>query len=297
MLKNRLLVGCSLGFVALLSLFWPGVPGAVLFYLLAVSFLAFALLEYGTLTAAAGWPGHPIPSAVAGAFLVTGLLASSTVPVGEAVGALAWLPLEVMLLALYLVVLAVLACREDDLARGLRRFAVAAVGMGVVYGLLSFIPKLYFIRGIEPEGRFLLLYLIAGTKAADIGAYAVGSATAKRPEGNHKMTPRLSPKKSWEGLLGGVGASVLCTVVLTTLMGSLLTLDGVRVLGYGSALFWGVAFALLGLLGDLFESALKRVASVKDSGQLPGFGGILDLVDSLVFVAPVFYAAIHFRIL
>jgi phosphatidate cytidylyltransferase len=102
--------------------------------------------------------------------------------------------------------------------------------------------------------------------------------------------PSISPKKSWEGFVGGLAASLLVAWLLVGVWGDRFTYGGVPVLGRGSALFWGFFCAVLGLWGDVAESALKRAAQAKNSGIVPGFGGVLDLLDSLVLVAPFFYA-------
>ena len=120
-----------------------------------------------------------------------------------------------------------------------------------------------------------LLAFLAAAKLGDAGAYFVG-----RFWGRRRLAPRTSPNKTVEGSLGGLAASAGCCVATATLFG----LD--RGLPYW-ALF-GLVVGVLSQLGDLIESALKRSAGAKDSGQLfPTFGGVLDLVDSPLFSAPV----------
>ncbi|MBT7301569.1 MAG: phosphatidate cytidylyltransferase [Victivallales bacterium] len=117
--------------------------------------------------------------------------------------------------------------------------------------------------------------------------------TAKLPGGNHKLCPRLSPKKSWEGLFGGVIASLACAFGLLHLWPESMTLHGVQVVNWAVALAFGLLAPVLGLLGDVAESGFKRASGFKDSGRLPGLGGVLDILDSLIPVAPLFYACIH----
>jgi phosphatidate cytidylyltransferase len=115
-------------------------------------------------------------------------------------------------------------------------------------------------------------------KVGDIGAFFTG-----RFLGRHKMTPRLSPKKTWEGLAGGLAAAALLAVLLNRLLTPVLTNDW-RAAGFG------LAVGLAGVLGDLAESLVKRDRGRKDASQaLPGFGGVLDVVDSILFAAPVSY--------
>ncbi len=116
---------------------------------------------------------------------------------------------------------------------------------------------------------------VGGTWSADTGAHMIGSQM-----GRHKITPSLSPKKSWEGLLGGV---VLGSLV-NTIAAALLRLP----LIHGAAL--GLIGATFGLLGDLSISMIKRQVGVKDSGKIiPGHGGVLDRLDSLLFSVIVGY--------
>ncbi len=133
------------------------------------------------------------------------------------------------------------------------------------------------VEGMENAGRNWLLFTLAGTSASDTGAYAVG-----RLLGRHKMTPALSPNKTWEGAAGGFAASVLAMVAA----GILFDL-GVE--------FWqhavvALVVAVVAQLGDLFESLLKRQADLKDSGSImPGHGGLLDRIDSILFALPAVY--------
>jgi phosphatidate cytidylyltransferase len=115
-------------------------------------------------------------------------------------------------------------------------------------------------------------------KCGDIGAYFTGRAL-----GRHRMAPTLSPKKTWEGVAGGVTASVLAAVGIDRL-------GPVVRGGWPSAAGLGAALGIVGIFGDLAESLIKRDAQQKDASQrVPGFGGILDVVDSVVFAAPVAY--------
>ena len=157
--------------------------------------------------------------------------------------------------------------------------SVTLFGLIYVAWLGNFITRVNFVN---PQGRYFVMFLVVVTKFTDIGAYLVGSTL-----GRHKMIPRISPKKTWEGTVGGVvaalGGSLLCMVLLETpLTEAGMTLRHAAVLG----LLLGVA----AVIGDLAESLIKREAGVKDSSTvLPGHGGALDLVDSLLFTAPLLY--------
>lgn len=116
-------------------------------------------------------------------------------------------------------------------------------------------------------------------KLCDIGAYFTG-----RLLGRHKMTPLLSPKKTWEGALGGLTTAALGTIALDRWGWPLLNRD-LRL-----EIAFGLTVGLAGMLGDLAESLLKRDCAKKDaSNSVPGFGGVLDVVDSIIFAAPVAY--------
>jgi phosphatidate cytidylyltransferase len=152
------------------------------------------------------------------------------------------------------------------------------------------------------RGSFLLLYLLIVVWAGDIFAYFVGASI-----GRHRMSPRVSPKKTWEGAVASLLASVAAGVVLfhyaVPISVSLLNAhvierrDGIfagHQLSLASVVLLSAAINVAAQLGDLVESVIKRGAGAKDSGSiLPGHGGMLDRIDALLFAAPVlwFYAA------
>jgi phosphatidate cytidylyltransferase len=116
-------------------------------------------------------------------------------------------------------------------------------------------------------GVWALLMFISVIKSADIGAYAFGSFF-----GRHKFSPRVSPGKTWEGMAGAVAAAVIVAIVFAS---------SSAIMGWWSGVVFGICLAFIGQLGDLAESMMKRDAEEKDSGKsVPGFGGVLDVVDS-----------------
>jgi phosphatidate cytidylyltransferase len=161
---------------------------------------------------------------------------------------------------------------------GLLAISTTLFGLMYVPWLLNFIQKINFFP--RADGRFYLIYFIAVTKFSDMGAYAVGSLI-----GRHKLVPRISPGKTWEGFGGAVLFSTLaslafCAFARTRLAG----------MNWWHAAVLGVLLGSAAVLGDLIESLFKREAGVKDSGRfIPGIGGILDLLDSLLFNAPLMY--------
>ena len=162
-------------------------------------------------------------------------------------------------------------------SNGLIYESAKKVVTGVIYipGLLSY---LILIRdGCEVNGALWILFMLVVVFAGDIGALYTGTFLGK-----HKLSPAVSPKKTIEGSLGGITANVL--------LGSIFKLVAFPDLSWGVCLLFFVSLGVMGQMGDLFESGLKRVAGIKDSGGLlPGHGGILDRADAAMFAAPVAY--------
>ena len=151
-------------------------------------------------------------------------------------------------------------------------------------GLMALIPTwvgVVQIKYLNPQG-FLLLGMVVMVAAADIGAYFVGKRIGK-----NRLAPSLSPNKTWEGVLGGFAACLLVGILLIWLLHSyLITLSNVQIL---ILVLLSLVVTLFDVIGDLLESMLKRNRDLKDSGKiLPGHGGILDRVDGLLAVTPIF---------
>ena len=169
-------------------------------------------------------------------------------------------------------------------ASGITAIATTLLGLMYVPWLLNFIQKINyfpFSTGAAPDaGKYFLLYFILVTKFSDMGAYSVGSLI-----GRHKMIPRISPGKTWEGFAGAVVVSTAASLVFVYFFGG--RMAGMNLL---HATILGIVLSVTAVIGDLIESLFKREAGVKDSGDLfPGIGGILDLLDSLLFNAPLMY--------
>jgi len=164
----------------------------------------------------------------------------------------------------------------DAVGDGLLAYVYVPILFGAFVFRLIFMPE----TGGEVPGAWLLLMMIAAAKFTDMGAYITGSLIGK-----NKMAPHLSPAKTWEGFFGALGFAQLAAWGVWALAGDSLA--------WITPLHVGVLALLIGLVavaGDLAESILKRSLEVKDSGKLmPGIGGILDLIDSLCFAAPVTY--------
>ena len=152
-------------------------------------------------------------------------------------------------------------------------------------GALSMIPAwcaLAWIHSGEPNGHRWLLTALAIVWAADSGAYFVGRTFGGRWFGGRKLAPRISPNKTFEGLVGGVVTGMIVGIVFALFAGaSTSQLPAVALVALVAVLF--------SVVGDLFESLLKRHAGVKDSGHLiPGHGGVLDRIDGVLAALPVF---------
>lgn len=233
-----------------------------------------------------------------------GILIAGVIPLAVHAHFLGLYGAEAPLSATSLAVLAMLALLGAAVwARGvagkpLGAVAVTAFGAFFIGGTLSYAYALrysdYTFGDVSlglaghyanvPTGALVLLLPLLLTWASDIGAYAVG-----RTIGRHKLIPTVSPGKSVEGAIGGLVASILVSWLYIAALLHPATSLGLRG-GVGGALLFGAIISAVAQLGDLTESLLKREAGVKDSSTLiPGHGGVLDRVDSLLFVLPVAY--------
>lgn len=179
---------------------------------------------------------------------------------------------------------AFLLCYRHHLEGAVTLQRIFSTVFGIVYTVIfyGFIVRLMYFRadGQMAGGLFLVLFLVMVTKFSDMGAYAFGVLFGK-----HKMIPHISPAKSWEGFIGAfIGAFAAAAVLLLAIPEKILPLTWL------DGMILAPVLCGAGVTGDLAESVLKRCTAIKDSGHtLPGIGGILDLTDSLLFTAPVFY--------
>lgn len=175
----------------------------------------------------------------------------------------------------------------------LQTMAYTLFGLLYVLWLYNFITKIVYVVPRSDTGavmgQFYVLYLIAITKFSDMGAYLTGSLI-----GRHPLIPHISPKKTWEGFFGALAFSLFASLALFRLMPGHLS-----VLNWTHAIVLGLLLGFAAVIGDLAESIIKRSTGVKDSGSLlPGIGGALDLIDSLLFTAPLlfFYMRLVIRV-
>jgi phosphatidate cytidylyltransferase len=261
----------------------------VLFWLLISAFGLIALLEFYRMLDKARLPNFKITGLICGGILLVGSFYYFS-----KVGPAQSYDFEVAVLLFFLLTVFTrqmfTRLRHDE---PLRTMAYTLFGLLYVLWLFNFITKILYLTPRAPNGvvtgQFYVLYLIAVTKFSDMGAYLTGSAF-----GRHLMSPHISAKKTWEGFFGALALALLCSLALFKLMP-----------GHLSALSWthatvlGLLLGFAAVIGDLGESIVKRSTGVKDSGgMLPGIGGALDLIDSLLFTAPLlfFYLRLVIRV-
>ena len=180
---------------------------------------------------------------------------------------------EILFLVLGCLLLFLLQFFHENNSHALSGISLTLFGILYISWFLSFLIKIRFLDG----GILWVAYLLAVTKAGDIGAYSVGTLF-----GRHSLIPHISPKKSVEGMVGGLTASVLTSCWLRDYLPLDFAVFHVLILGF--------LIGVVGQIGDLSESLMKRFCNAKDSGNvLPGMGGFLDAVDSILFTAPIFY--------
>ena len=283
MLWQRLITGPLL-ILAILGIVWVdarieaasierGLPaGLVLFALLALLSVLIAR-EVTVFLRAAGVKACGKVAALAALLGVAGTAGSTLASTQVGVAGMLSTALAAILVA------ALLRMARDRDPKGTLVLAGGALLAGIYGGVL---PGFWMLIRLE-HSPWLLVGAILTTKACDIGAYFTGMSI-----GRHKMIPWLSPKKTWEGLAGGI--------VFASAVGAALAHFSVNLASEADRYPWwvgavlGALVAVIGQAGDLAESAFKRDAGVKDSGSiLPGMGGVLDVLDSPLLAGPVVY--------
>jgi phosphatidate cytidylyltransferase len=261
----------------------------ILFWLLISAFGLIALWEFYGMMDHAALPNFKITAMLCGAVMLAGSFHYfSTIGPASSYD----FEIAVMLFFLLTVFGRQMFARLRH-AEPLQTMAYTLFGLLYVLWLFNFTTKILYLtpRSVSGmvTGQFYVLYLIAVTKFSDMGAYLTGSAI-----GRHLMSPQISAKKTWEGFFGALLLALLCSLGLFKLMP-----------GHLSELTWthatvlGLLLGVGAVIGDLAESIVKRSTGVKDSGRLlPGIGGALDLIDSLLFTAPLlfFYLRLVIRV-
>ncbi|MFA5145425.1 MAG: phosphatidate cytidylyltransferase [Candidatus Omnitrophota bacterium] len=178
---------------------------------------------------------------------------------------------ELLCIVLILLFLIIMQFRRRQNSGAIVGISTTIFGIVYVSWLLSFLIKIRYLEG----GLGLLAAVLLITKLSDIGAYLIGMRFGKTP-----LIPRISPKKSVEGSIGGLVFGVSGSLAASSFLQ----------LSFLHTISLGICLSVLAQLGDLSESLMKRDCQVKDSGNIfPGLGGVLDTIDSLLFTAPAFY--------
>jgi phosphatidate cytidylyltransferase len=229
-----------------------------------------------------------------GVFTLTGLICAAALLVGGFLIVRSEGPENSHDFELLVLVLFLLTIFARQMFRGaendpLRAMSYTVFGLFYIPWLFSFLTKIIYLTprlesGLT-TGQYYVLYLVAVTKFSDMGAYVFGSLF-----GRHPFAPHISPKKTWEGFVGALISSLLCSYWMYALMPEKLS----------AFRFWditvlGLLLGFAAVVGDLAESVVKRGAHTKDSSaMLPGIGGTLDLIDSILFTAPLLFFYMRF---
>ncbi len=265
--KQRFLVGSALTLFLLITIYFSKYPLFQPFFaLMTAGIISMALWEFYQLTRAHGY-NPPVLSGILCTFAyIFALYLNYLIPLHNA--------LPEAVLGLTLILTFVYFCLS-----GHSPFIhLAIVFFGIFYltiplGCLFSINFLFPFKQ-NPDGRLWLVYVMAVTKMTDIGAYIIGKIA-----GRTHFAPYISPKKTLEGAIGGLAVGIVTSLVYSPLVN----------MHWIQSLWMGAVTSALAQFGDLSESLLKRDMGVKDSNQLPGLGGVLDILDSLVFAAPFVY--------
>jgi phosphatidate cytidylyltransferase len=250
-------------------------PASVLL-LIMVGISAVATLEFYAFLDEAGIPNFNIVGVIAGALLhvVTWYTYynPSCISADQA---------EIFILLGMTVFVVIRTFPQKNNVKPIDTIAGTLLGFLYVPFLFNFLVRL-LMGWPSGEGRLLIIYMLLVVKWTDGGAYFVGCACGK-----HKLFPRISPAKTWEGLMGGLGTGALVSLIVYFACGGNL---GVVSFDLVDAIILGVLLGIFGTVGDLAESMFKRAAGVKDSSKaIRGMGGILDVIDSILFAAPLIY--------
>jgi phosphatidate cytidylyltransferase len=194
--------------------------------------------------------------------------------------------LPVGLLVFALIVCCIRVLRERDVTNRIETIAATMMGLLYVPFMLHYMVRILMRDGYEGDNLALCLWMVAVSKFCDVGALLTGLAIGK-----HKMAPTISPKKTWEGAVGGVLTSAGVGAGIAYFASAHFSSSLTPLLAAGMA----VPIAIVTIVSDLIESALKRRADTKDTGALiPGIGGAFDLTDSLILTAPLAFFMFQF---
>lgn len=274
-LKHRLVVGSLTALFIFTLIYFSYTPFFKPFFvLIAATIIALALIEYYYLTQTKGLNPLIELGTTCSVLYIIAVYISVQYPTV--------LPLPSFILWMFLFSFFVAFFKNQP--NPITNIAVTLFGIAYLTLPLSFAIKLNYLQipQSEQDGRLWLAYALAVTKLTDIGAYFFGMFLGK-----HKLAPHISPQKTVEGAIGGIvlaiAGSLAFHFISQNFFPNSFTLTGWKSIGVG------LLVSIVAQFGDLAESLLKRDAGVKDSNRLPGVGGILDVVDSLIFTLPLVF--------
>jgi phosphatidate cytidylyltransferase len=250
------------------------------FFCVITAMALASLWEYFHMLQKDGIPNFQLTAMICATVFLSGSFYYSSIN-----GSARALDFELAILVLFLMVMfarQMFASMRDR--EPLQTMAYTLFGLLWIPWMFNFITKILYLlpRAADGEatGQYYVLFLVAVTKFSDMGAYVFGSLF-----GRHQFVPHISPKKTWEGFAGALFASLVAAFGLHWLIPHKLAAFGTIDL-----VILGLLLGFAAVIGDLAESIVKRSTQIKDSGDvLPGIGGTLDLIDSLLFTAPLLY--------
>ena len=263
-----------IGFVLLMALlggifFWEA-GGVWLFIAAAPAMVGAAVGECCAMLNKSGKPALPLPAALITWLAAVGCTAGFIYPVS-------WIATVILLMLVILFACAALLAMQEEIMQ--KMFTSAGVIVMLAPSLILLLCSFFLPSACGQRGLWLI-FLCLVTKATDTGGYICGTLTAKLPGGNHKIAPSVSPKKSYEGLLGGLILSVAVSLAFYRFFPET---------GLWWYIFSAVVLSFGSFFGDLTESAVKRMCSIKDSGSfVPGMGGAFDVLDSFIYNGMLF---------
>lgn len=273
-IQQRLLGGSISAIIALTIIFLSQVPAVKPF---AIGFIIFAI-------AMAIWEFHQISYAknlepATSLAISAGAIYALSVALSTQYAFFGLLP-EVVLLVSFIVFFLYFFAKTNSSFLNLAATLFSFVYLAIPLSCMIAVTYFFTLSGTQ-DSRWWIAYLVITTKMTDTAAFTIG-----RRFGKQKMAPYISPNKTWEGALGGLFMAVACSFLIM-LAGKIFGAS--FNLSLGESVWLGAAIGILAQFGDLAESLLKRDAGIKDSNHLPGLGGVLDIVDSLVFTSPLVY--------
>lgn len=271
MLGMRLILGVPLFFLMVGFIWFDGRFGSAwAITLFQAVFCSWGVGEYYRLARVQGHKPFTILG-IAGCFLLY-IVQQLTAIYPPTAGVLGY---DWMLFAVFLVLVLLYQPVFRGTEKALGNIAVTVFGIGYFWVLLSFLGRMRYLEirhGWEYDGLEFIIVFFCGSKICDIAGLLVG-----KKFGKNKLWPSISPKKSWEGFIGGMLASVGLIAIIILFHPD----SAMAQIGWLKALPLGIILACLGLMGDLVESSMKREAQLKDAGSsLPGYGGVMDMLDT-----------------